>query len=874
MTKPTADAVLGYNPINDRIMTLRLQAQPMNITLIQVYAPTSTASDADKDCFYQELQRTLDQTPKKDVVYAIGDWNAKVGKTTPGSAVGKFGLGVRNEEGERLVEFCEQNNLIIGNTLFDQPNRRLYTWTSPNGLHRNQIDYIIAPKRWRSSLKSAKTRPGADCGSDHELLVAKIKGKLRKTKHNTPPKRYDLQNISEQYRVKVSNQFQELAMEETEPEEMWDCIKSTIHQAAEEHVPKVPKKKKSHWLSSDSLKIAEDRKRAKERGDRDEARRLNRDFQRQARKDKAAFINHQCQLLEESNRTGNSAEIFATVRSLNGEFKPKLGAVKDPSGKVLTEEREVQDRWKQYTEGLYTRDPCMTEQCNLQFSCSEPDILKSEVEWALKTTACKKSPGYDDVPIELIQECGEEGVNIMWKLCNQVWISGVWPTDWKRSVFIPIPKKGDARECSNNRTIALISHASKVLLKIIQKRMEPYMERELSETQAGFRKGRGTRDQIANLRWIMETAREYQQELYMCFIDYSKAFDCVDHNKLWNILMEMGVPLHLVTLMKNLYTNQEAAVRTEFGLTDWFPIGKGVRQGCILSPNLFNMYSEFIMRKAITNSQIGVHIGGRIVNMLQYADDTTLITHSEEDLKLLLAQVKKVSGNHGLYLNLKKTKIMSNTGLESFTLDTEDVEVVDSFIFLGSTIHKDGGSDLEVRRRLSLGRAAMNKLTAIMKSHDISQRLKIMLVNSLVFPVVLYGAESWTLKLKEKRKLNAFEVWCWRRLLRIPWTQKATNEEVLNTIGHPTPLEALALKQKLSYFGHVTRHDAGIGKDLMFGKIEGSRRRGRQRTRWMQEITNSTGSNLATLKELTRDRICWRSVVLDVTRGRPRPDGH
>lgn len=400
------------------------------------------------------------------------------------------------------------------------------------------------------------------------------------------------------------------------------------------------------------------------------------------------------------------------------------------------------------------------------------------------------------------------------------------------------------------------------------------MEQELSETQAGFRKGRGTRDQIANLRWIMETAREYQKELYMCFIDYSKAFDCVDHNKLWNILMEMGVPLHLVTLMKSLYTNQEAAVRTEFGLTDWFAIGKGVRQGCILSPNLFNMYSEYIMRKAITNNQIGAHIGGRIVNMLQYADDTTLITHTEEDLKFLLEEVKRQSGNHGLYLNLKKTKIMSNTELVSFTLDGEGVEVVDRFVFLGSTIHKDGGSDLEVRRRLSLGRAAMNKLSTIMKSHDISQKLKVMLVNSLVFPVVLYGAESWTLKLADKRKLNSFEIWCWRRLLRIPWTKKVTNEEVLTTIGHPTPLEALALKQKLSYFGHVSRHDAGIGKDLMLGKIEGSRRRGRQRTRWIQEITSSTGKSLAILKESARDRTYWRKAVFDVTRGRPRPDGH
>ncbi|CAF1561825.1 unnamed protein product, partial [Adineta steineri] len=131
-------------------------------------------------------------------------------------------------------------------------------------------------------------------------------------------------------------------------------------------------------------------------------------------------------------------------------------------------------------------------------------------------------------------------------------------------------------------------------------------------TQAGFRKGRGTRDQIANLRWVMEKAREYQKEFYLCFIDYSKAFDCVDHEKLWGVLMEMGVPKHLIILMKNLYTNQQASVKTEYGNTNWFNVGKGVRQGCILSPYLFNLYAEYIMRKAGTDKAAGgIKIGGR-----------------------------------------------------------------------------------------------------------------------------------------------------------------------------------------------------------------------------------------------------------------------
>ena len=151
-----------------------------------------------------------------------------------------------------------------------------------------------------------------------------------------------------------------------------------------------------------------------------------------------------------------------------------------------------------------------------------------------------------------------------------------WSQDWKRSVFIPIPKKGNAKECLNYHTIALISHASKVMLKILQARLQQYVNRELPDVQAGFRKGRGTRDQIANICWIIKKAREFQKNIYFCFIDYAKAFDCVDHNKLWKILKEMGIPDHLICLLRNLYAGQEAIVRTKHGKTNWFQIGKGI----------------------------------------------------------------------------------------------------------------------------------------------------------------------------------------------------------------------------------------------------------------------------------------------------------
>ena len=184
------------------------------------------------------------------------------------------------------------------------------------------------------------------------------------------------------------------------------------------------------------------------------------------------------------------------------------------------------------------------------------------------------------------------------------------------------------------------------MLKILQARLQQYVNCELPDVQAGFRKGRGTRDQIANISLGHPKAREFQKNIYFCFIDYAEAFDCVDHNKRWKILQEMGIPDHLTCLLRNLYAGQEATVRTGHGTTDWFKIGKGVCQGCILSPCLFNLYAEYIMRNAtLDEAQAGIKIAGRNTNNLTYSDDTTLMAESKEELKSLLMKVKEENEN-------------------------------------------------------------------------------------------------------------------------------------------------------------------------------------------------------------------------------------
>ena len=208
-------------------------------------------------------------------------------------------------------------------------------------------------------------------------------------------------------------------------------------------------------------------------------------------------------------------------------------------------------------------------------------MLECKVKWALGSNTMNKASGDDGIPVELFQILKDDTIKVLHSICQQIWKTQQWPQDWKRSVFIPIPKKGNDTECSNYHTIALISHASKVMFKILQARLLQYVNRELPDTQARFRKGRGTRNQITNICWVIKKASQFQKNIYFYFIDFAKASDCVDPNKQWKILQEMGIPDHLTCLLRHLYAGQGATVRTGHWKTDWFQIGKGVCQGYI-----------------------------------------------------------------------------------------------------------------------------------------------------------------------------------------------------------------------------------------------------------------------------------------------------
>ena len=244
---------------------------------------------------------------------------------------------------------------------------------------------------------------------------------------------------------------------------------------------------------------------------------MNAEFERIARRDKKAFLSDQCKEIEENNRMGKTRDLFKKIRDTKGTFHANMGLIKDRNGRDLTEAEDIKNRWQEYTEELYKKDLHDPDNHNGGITHLQPDILECEVQWALGSITINKASGGDGIPLELFQILKVDAVKVLHSICQQIWKTQQWP--WKRSVFIPIPKKGNAKECSIYCSIALISHTRKVMLKILQARLQQYVNRELPDVQAGFRKGRGTRDQIA-----IEKAREFQKNIYFCFIDYAKAF--------------------------------------------------------------------------------------------------------------------------------------------------------------------------------------------------------------------------------------------------------------------------------------------------------------------------------------------------------------
>jgi exonuclease III len=890
--KDTANSVISWQPVSSRIITVRLSCMPQNLSIVQVYAPTSNSSEEKCDDFYSELEEVISNIPKKDILIIQGDWNAKIGPDAYADwagTVGKFPWGETNERGLRLLEFARLHNLTIANTLFPHKASRRTTWHSPNGQFSNQIDFILTSKRFKSGINANKTRtfPGADIGSDHDLVMMTMKTRLsRRSKPKNPRIRFNLEklndkSIAEEFQAKIGGKFAPLLLVE-DIDELTEGFNQALTEVAQEVLGK-QRKKKQPWISNETLDLCDKRREKKSKrkngpAEKEEYKNINAEVRNKLRTDKDTWINQQCETLEAEITKNNTKKAFDIVKKLTKGYIARATVIEDKNGKMLTEKSQVVDRWREYCEELYNYrgdNNIPTRLANEQDQEDDPPITLEEVIGAVRDLKQGKAPGVDNIPAELLTNAGEISYRVLWKICTEVWNKGKWPKTWTKSLIITMPKKGNLKKCNNYRTISLISHPSKVLLRIMLSRLKAQAESLLAEEQAGFRTGRSTTEQIFNLRIISEKFMAHNRELHHNFIDFTKAFDRVWHQGLWAVLGKYNISKTLVGCIKSLYQDARSAVLIENTLSSWFNTSTGVRQGCLLSPVLFNLFLENIMSEALQSFKGTVSVGGRDISNLRFADDIDLMAGSRQELKELTALVDKTCTDYGMEISTEKSKLMAmGTELEQPEIKVrgKSLEQVDSFKYLGAQITKDGRSDTEIKSRLAVATSALAKLQPLLNNKSISIRTKIRLLRAIVIATALYGCEAWTLSAETERRIQAFEFRCLRRLLKVSYTEHRTNEsiraEIIKNIGPHEPLITIVKKRKMQFYGHTNRA-GNLATTILQGSVDGNRGRGRPRTTWLKNIVDWSGLEVNNLHTLSLDRQTWKRTIDAVAHDAP-----
>lgn len=367
-----------------------------------------------------------------------------------------------------------------------------------------------------------------------------------------------------------------------------------------------------------------------------------------------------------------------------------------------------------------------------------------------------------------------------------------------------------------------------------------------------------------------------ERDMCACFIDFEKAFDRVQHHKLMQILNKNGLDTRDIRIIGNLYWHQKAAVKVEDTLTTDIDICRGVRQGCILSPILFNIYSEAIFRDALEEENEGIIINGQTINNIRYADDTVILADSMNKLQHLMDKVNTACKDKGLKMNISKTKFMiiSKTIRQpeiTLKIENEEIEQVHQYKYLGCWLNDQWDHSQQIKSRIEIARNCFFKMRDLLCNREFNLELRIRILRCYILSVLFYGVETWTMSQATTKKIEAFEMWCYRRMLRISWVDKITNEEVLNRMKKDKELLYTIKKRKLEYFGHLMRGEKyEVIKVILQGKIQGKRSVGRRRISWLKNLREWFNSSTKSLFRTAADKVKIAMMLANLQRGEER----
>ena len=870
----SAKRVLKVVCVSDRLMMVKVTADPVDMVIIPVYLPTSDHDDVDVDQIYEQIEELTKDEAGKDYLVVMGDWNAVVGEGGDGAEIGEYGLGCRNERGDTLVGYCRQRKLMVTNTWFQHEKRRRYTWKNPGDTGRYQLDYILVRQRYRNSVKNSRSYPGADADSDHNLVAMNVAVRFKTLHKSRRQKRWDTDKL-----VSQQSKFREEVDKQVVPgnlngvESRWSNLKGVVMKTAMKVIGyKQKKTARKPWITHEMIEKMEERRRWKNVPSTDGKqayRRLNNELRRETDKAKEKWWKEECENLEEMAKRGRTDLVYAKVKKLTvrDEKCRKNAAIKDQNGKLLTEPDEIRNRWKEYMEELYNKaekpshdDIDLEDESEVEEDDMGPELLASEVLEAIQSMKKNKAEGCDGIPAEFWKILGEKGTQELVQICADMYREGVWPKDFTRLILIPLQKKVNATECGDFRTISLIPHASKIMLKILTKRIQEKAKGYIGRNQFGFKKGCGTREAIGVMRMLCERSLEHGNDIYVCYVDFEKAFDRVNWIKMMEILKNIKVDWRDRRMIMRLYLEQEAVIRIADGESEPGIIGRGVRQGCPLSPLLFSIYAEAMMIDAMEDIEEGVKVGGRVLKDVRFADDQAMVATTERGLQKLMDGLSASAKKYDMKVNGKKTKTMlvskNRGGLVKITVDGQLLEQVNKFKYLGVWMMEDGRCDTEVKIRIAMARYAFCKIKELL-TKSMSREVKKKIIKTLVWSVMLYGCETWTMNVDMMKRLDAMEMWCWRRMEKISWRERITNEEVLNIVSEQKHLVTTIVQRKKNWIGHILRGESLL-KETIEGRMEGKRPRGRPRKGMIDELKEGS---YEVMKRRAEDRDIWRGWI-------------
>ena len=732
---------------------------------------------------------------------------------------------------------------------------------------------------------------GADCWTDHRLVVSKLNLRIqpaRRPQGKKAPKRLHVSKLNkdsmrQDFLTDICNQLDAMNLSSEDPEENWTVFHKTVLSSAASTLGH-PSRKHQDWFdeNDDEIQRLLEEKHRLHKAHQDDTSSVSKKaaysnicktVQTKLRDMQDSWLRKKTEEIQSFADRKDMKKFHDALKTIYGPKSSGATTLLSADGKtLLTDKEAILERWAEHFNSVLNRPSSINEDAIDRLPQIECNVLLDEFPTVTETIkavqqlSSGKAPGADAIPAEVYKAGGLPMAEKLTELFHCMWRKEAIPQEFKDAFIIHLYKrKGNPQVCDNHRGISLLSIAGKILAKILLNRLNVHLDQTglIPESQCGFRKERGTIDMIFTARQLQEKCQEQNVDLYMTFVDLTKAFDTVSRDGLWKIMAKFGCPPRFIAMVRQFHDGMQARVQNDGEFSEPFEVTNGVKQGCVLAPALFSMMFSAMLMDAFQDSDTGFPIryrfDGNIFNLrrlqaktkvqtdvldeLLYADDMDKNASTEAKMQRAMDQVSQSCDNYDLTISTKKTEVVHQPAPgkpynePTITVNGQKLKVVDKFTYLGSTLSRAVHIDDEITARIAKASVAFGLRANVWERNGIKLDTKLKVYKAVVLPTLLYACETWTVYQRHAKRLNHFHLSCLRKLLKIKWQDKIPDTEVLTKAGMQSMHTVLKLAQ-LRWTGHVIRMpDARLPKKVFYGELqEGKRSQGGQKKRYKDTL--------------------------------------